>query len=241
MGARGPYRAGRATRAKIVEVAAQRFSTDGYHNTALADVARDVGVTTAGLLHHFPSKQHLLVAVAGHRLEASRHIWDGITDDSSAGEIVERMIDVTKHYLTEPELIELAVAVATEAADSSSLAHDVFAGRYATVVDTITGQFSRSAARGELFDGVDPAQLARTTVAISDGLQLQWTLADRGVDLLGLIATSLADLASATIRPEYIPPGLRAWSSAARGEELGAAAGATDPAPVLRDAAGGTD
>ncbi|MCV2395887.1 TetR/AcrR family transcriptional regulator [Actinotalea sp. M2MS4P-6] len=205
-GARGPYRVGRERRAAIIAAAADRFAVDGYHETSMNQLARELGITQGGLLHHFPSKQHLLLAVAEHRLDVSVAWWDDITPASTAGEIIDRMIKVTALFLTEPGLIELAVAVATEAADTASPAHEVLFSRYDAVLTNLTSRFAACAARGELRPGVDPESLARRCVAISDGLQLQWTLADRTIDLLGLVSAALRDVAVATIRPEFQPP-----------------------------------
>ena len=46
-----------------MESAFTAFGTIGYWNTTLAQIAQDCGVTRAGLLHHFPTKESLLEAV----------------------------------------------------------------------------------------------------------------------------------------------------------------------------------
>ena len=48
------------------------FATVGYHKGSLRDVADRVGMSQAGLLHHFPSKEHLLEAVLTWRDEDAR-------------------------------------------------------------------------------------------------------------------------------------------------------------------------
>ena len=49
-------------RRQIVESCAHLIATRGYSNTSLRDVAADVGISTGTLLHHFRSKEELLVA-----------------------------------------------------------------------------------------------------------------------------------------------------------------------------------
>lgn len=49
-------------RRQIVESCAHLIATRGYSNTSLRDVAAQVGISTGTLLHHFRSKEELLVA-----------------------------------------------------------------------------------------------------------------------------------------------------------------------------------
>ncbi|MDT5170838.1 MAG: hypothetical protein QOD02_4173, partial [Mycobacterium sp.] len=39
------------------------LARNGWRNTSLAQIAKEAGVTPAGLLHHFESKEQLLNAV----------------------------------------------------------------------------------------------------------------------------------------------------------------------------------
>lgn len=44
----------------IIDAAARRFETRGFHGTSLQDVADDIGITKAALYHYFSSKDELL-------------------------------------------------------------------------------------------------------------------------------------------------------------------------------------
>ncbi|MGO7984293.1 TetR/AcrR family transcriptional regulator, partial [Rhizobium johnstonii] len=52
-------------------IAKEKFAQTVYHRTSMAGIAQDVGLTAPGLMHHFPTKQHLLVAVADRRFDLS--------------------------------------------------------------------------------------------------------------------------------------------------------------------------
>ena len=56
-----------ATRDHALDVAARLFAATGFRGTSLADVAHAAGLSNAGLLHHFPSKEQLLVEVLRRR------------------------------------------------------------------------------------------------------------------------------------------------------------------------------
>ncbi|MFI0813583.1 TetR family transcriptional regulator [Streptomyces echinatus] len=54
---------GEARRAKILDAAANVFATKGFSQTSLQDIWERVGLTKAGLQHHFSTKQEIAVAV----------------------------------------------------------------------------------------------------------------------------------------------------------------------------------
>src|SRR5687768_3303093 len=60
---------GRATRDAIVDAALRAFAQRGYRGASIDSIAVEVGVSRQGVLHHFPSKVDLLVAVLEHRDE----------------------------------------------------------------------------------------------------------------------------------------------------------------------------
>src|SRR5512136_2057401 len=61
---------------QVVRAAIRFFGQDGYHGARLADIAKAAGVTEPGLLHHFPSKAHLLMEVLAERDRIDRERFD---------------------------------------------------------------------------------------------------------------------------------------------------------------------
>ena len=60
---RGPYAKSARQRERIIATALEYFGQQGYHGTSMREIARETGLSQAGLLHHFPSKADLLIAV----------------------------------------------------------------------------------------------------------------------------------------------------------------------------------
>ena len=54
---------GKRTRAAILATAAALFAENGYRGTPLATIAAAVDLTQQGVLHYFPSKEALLLAL----------------------------------------------------------------------------------------------------------------------------------------------------------------------------------
>lgn len=64
----------------ILEAATRLFVRQGFHATSMREVAAEVGLSVAGIYHHYPSKERILVALLdvtmaeiAWRLEAARH------------------------------------------------------------------------------------------------------------------------------------------------------------------------
>jgi len=180
----GSYAVGRERRALIIESAAQHFAGRGYYRTPMTEIAADVGLSDGGLLYHFPSKKHLLLAVAEYRFSTSAQWWGDLDPNADLHSVLVEMVRATERHLTEPGLIELFVMTSAEAADTSSPAHAVFAERYRLAIDGLSGIFDRCRQRGEFDPNVDCVSLARECIAVSDGLQLQWVLTDGAIDLV---------------------------------------------------------
>jgi AcrR family transcriptional regulator len=66
------------TRETIREVALELFSTRGFDQTSLREIAERVGLTKASLYYHYPSKQALLIAIVSPLVEG----WRSVTLDA---------------------------------------------------------------------------------------------------------------------------------------------------------------
>src|SRR5690625_2440207 len=58
---------GEDRRQRILAAAERLLAHNGWRTTTLAQIAREAGVSAAGLLHHFASKEQLLHAVLDAR------------------------------------------------------------------------------------------------------------------------------------------------------------------------------
>lgn len=68
-----------ASRAKILDVAQKLFARRGFEGVSIREIAQALGMTTASLYYHFPSKEEIFVAVHGRSLEAvQREVMDAI-------------------------------------------------------------------------------------------------------------------------------------------------------------------
>ncbi|MEV6302996.1 TetR/AcrR family transcriptional regulator [Actinoplanes sp. NPDC051861] len=197
---RGTYAVGRARREQILDVATAKFATQGYSRTSMARIARDVGLTGPGLTHHFPTKTHLLVAVAERRFDLINE-WAATTE----GDPLRQMVRMAHMFAAQPGLIELFVLVSAEAADPTSAAHSLYVDRYERVVAALVASFRHGVESGHLRADVDYEAVARECIAVADGLQLQWVITGGTIDLPALIRGHLERLAPAILTSGETP------------------------------------
>ncbi|ROQ39695.1 TetR family transcriptional regulator [Frondihabitans sp. PhB188] len=175
-GVRGPYAKSAARRTAILDAAREVFAAQGYRAGSVQDVADAAGVSQSAVLHHFPAKEDLLLAVLADR--------DARGDDIKAGlGLVDGARAQVAHNTGTPGIIELYTTLCAEATGQAHPAHDYFVERFRRTRELFAGQFRDLAERGLLRDGVDPELAGAGFVALWDGIQLQWTMDPRQVDV----------------------------------------------------------
>jgi AcrR family transcriptional regulator len=112
---RGPNAARRqATRLKILAAAVACLSEAGYAQTSTVRVAQMAGVARGSLLHQFPTRVDLILAVADHAARAQgEFIRKGLAKAPAGRERFIASVDVTWAAFQRPEsrgLLEILVA-----------------------------------------------------------------------------------------------------------------------------------
>lgn len=178
---RGAYAKSAATRTAILDAALEVFAQSGYRAGSLREVAERVGMSEAGLLHHFRSKSALLMAVLDHRDDLARRLVDFDVPDGV--EALRGLVTLARYNASIPGVVELYCTLSAEATSPTHPAHAYFVRRYEEVRASLTTSFERVAAVGRLTPGVDPGRAAVATIALMDGLQVQWLLDPTSTDM----------------------------------------------------------
>ena len=161
---------GEDRRQHILEMALRLMVTGGGRATTLSQVARAAGMSTAGLLHHFPSKEQLLHAVLDAR-DA-----DDAADSDFSGDLEAQLRSVQRRFRREPGLAGMFIVLMCENLAPDAPLHDRFIGRYRSGLRLIAGGIKRGQRSGRFRADVDPALKAREIVAILYGLEATWLL-----------------------------------------------------------------
>lgn len=189
MARRGSYAKGIAKREEILERALDVIATEGYSGASVKRIADAVGLSQAGLLHYFDSKEELFLEILRVRDQRDRAQFGPFTgtEEVNSADLREGFVRVTRHNTEVPGLVELFTRQAADAADPSHPAHRFFLERGAAFREAFVASAPRPAAP------LSAETFARIMQAVSDGLQLQWLL-DPSVDMPGIIDELFAAL-----------------------------------------------
>lgn len=181
---------GRATKDAILDAAVEAFAARGYRGASIDSIAAAVGVSRQGVLHHFPSKVKLLIAVLDRRDQ--QDMEHGAKVREEIGGSLLKTIRASQDYRAERRgLAQLYTILSAEAVDRDHPAHEYFVERYNTVRTIFTEMIATAQAEGRVSIAVPSEQLAAVLVAIMDGLQLQDQLDHDAVDVEQIFATLL--------------------------------------------------
>ena len=189
-------------RARILNEAVVLFGEHGYAGTSLADIANAADISKAGLLHHFSSKDELFCKVLERRdrEDALSILVDSPAVEGDAVEtpvdtvgnldtlevasvsdldgnpwvLLERYIELLERNVAHRDLTAIYTATAVSVLDAEHPAHQWMANHLNSAVERFESSFEAGKTAG-LVDPKMPSRLvARSLVALIDGLQLQW-------------------------------------------------------------------
>lgn len=194
---RGAYAKGVAKREEILEVALEVVAELGCRNASNREIARRAGLSQAGLMHYFGSREELYMAVLKARDERDvTAFWDPVRN-------FRGFLDVIEHNTKVPGLVQLYVEFSAEASIGKHPAHEFFLERYAWARELSVQSVLAAKESGEFGPNVDVDLVADIIIAAADGLQQQWLL-DRSIDMVarlqavwdGIAALSKLDAAT---------------------------------------------
>jgi AcrR family transcriptional regulator len=187
-------RRGVERRKAIVEAALELFAARGARGTSIADVADKVGITPPAVLHHFGTKDDLLLAVIEERdRRAESEFLDLLAEGGlSAIRGLSKVAEVNQH---ERRLVACYVVLEAENLQDDDVAHCYFLTRSRNMRRAITVALEQGQQSGEVRTDVDCAAKADEILAFMSGAAVQWSL-DPTISLVGLYGTYLDGLVS---------------------------------------------
>jgi AcrR family transcriptional regulator len=155
---------------RILDVAQRLLTRNGWRNTTLAQIAGEAGVTPAGLLHHFESKERLLHAVLDAR------DFDDDTHADRGGDLIGEIAQVADRFTRAPELIGTFTVLLAENILPDAPLHDRLLARHRAAIDIVADAIRRGQAAGRYRTDIDPAIKAVEILAFVHGMETIWLL-----------------------------------------------------------------
>jgi AcrR family transcriptional regulator len=181
-------------REQILDQAMRLIGERGYYGFGIKELAQRCGLGNAGLLHHFGSKERLLISLLEDRdrkdLAAATSFlgWSRSTAGApiSLPQFRAVLRDTVQRNTRNPELIRLYAVLQAEALNHEHPAHDYFLKREVALLDAFISALSAHVA--------EPRSVARQLHAQWQGLEQQWLRADQGFDIVGEWERAVAKL-----------------------------------------------
>jgi AcrR family transcriptional regulator len=155
---------------RILEAAERLVTRHGWRNTSLAQIAKAAGVSAAGLLHHFESKEQLLNAVLDAR-DA-----DDDTHADRTGDLVTEICRVAERFDRQPELVGTFTVLLIENTAPDAPLHDRLLARQREAMDIVAGLIEHGQREGRYRTDFDPAIKAVEILAFVNGMETAWLL-----------------------------------------------------------------
>jgi AcrR family transcriptional regulator len=178
-------------RARILDAAALVFAARGFRGATVETIATDAGLTRAGLLHHFPSKQHLFLAVLQQHEELEVQL---VQAQAAEVPLREALVALCAMNAQRPSKVQLFSTLAAESVDRDHPGHDWFRRRYRELRRITADLVQGDQLAGRISRRLDADVLATHILAAFDGLQIQWLHEDQGFDLPRAFAEMLDQL-----------------------------------------------
>ena len=185
---RGSYAKGVAKREEILRRALEVIAREGTRGASVKVIADAVGLTQAGLLHYFGSKEELFTAILRARDHLDLETFGAPQDGDRPGALRDGYLRVIRHNAEVPGLVELFARMNVDAADPDHPGHEFFRARGTELRAAFVAELTAMQRAGELTDRIDAATLARILQAVADGLQVQWMI-DPDLDMAEVIAS----------------------------------------------------
>lgn len=169
------------------------FARDGYSNASIAEVANHVGLTLPGLLHHFPSKTDMLLAVLEVRDQRSPRLAEYPESFSLEmavegpplpwPQLLEQLRLINRANADIPGVIKAFSLLNAESLSEDHPAQDWFHRRSGQMLQLISRSLRHGQGSGTISSAIDADQIAAEIVAMMDGLQLLWLRRPTEIDL----------------------------------------------------------
>ena len=189
-----------ARRREILDAAVEIFGSKGYANGTLVDIADQVGMTHAGILHHFGSKDQLLLEVLRYRDETDvadleeQHIPDGMP-------LFRHLVRTAILNSQRAGIVQTFVVLSAESVTDDHPARAFFEARYRQLRGEIAHAFQVVCEERGVRAPATIADASASILALMDGLQVQWLLEPKSVDLAGATEFGIEAIVSSVLDP----------------------------------------
>jgi TetR/AcrR family transcriptional regulator len=156
------------TRDRVLQVAQALFAEHGYRGTSLRDIAKRIGIKAPSLLHHFPSKQQLYLAVLDRMFQSLEDAANAIAwgRESRQDRMRQAVGDAIDFIASHSDFMRI---MWKEMADESGIGRQVLKRRLPPLTSTAVNFIFRGQREGEFRTEIDPLHFMWSLNSITIG------------------------------------------------------------------------
>ena len=187
-------------RREILDASVDIFGAKGYAGGTLQEIADQVGMTHAGILHHFGSKDQLLLEVLLHRDETDvahlegQHIPDGLP-------LFRHLVKTAFLNAQRAGIVQAYAVLSAESVTDDHPGRDFFQNRYRNLRLEVAHAFRVVCQERGVANEAHIADASTAILAVMDGLQVQWLLDPTAVDLGRASEFAIEAIVASVLRP----------------------------------------
>lgn len=186
---------GMIRREAILAAAMQHFAKDGYQNASFAAIAAEVGLSLPGLLHYFPTKVDLLLAILEKRdIESASAVGEEYADWRK---VLLGLVEIARANQKIPSVVQVFAVLNAESLTTDHPASAWFAARVSHLQKNLVSSFQKGMAAGELRQDIDPHSIAAELISMMDGLQMLWLRSPDEFDMVTVFSAYVGRLIEA--------------------------------------------
>ena len=158
-------------REAITSAAAVLFAKQGFTETSTADIAKAAGISTGSLFYYYPDKAAIFRGIFEQDIPESTQLFEAHAQSDDPAQSILEVVATLANPARDEVAPGLLVELLRRAGNDPQLMEIVVANE-AIVQDGLESLIRRAAAKGDLDEGLDPAEAAAWIRKIIDAVYL---------------------------------------------------------------------
>lgn len=158
-------------REAITSAAAVLFAKQGFAETSTADIAKAAGISTGSLFYYYPDKAAIFRGIFEQDIPESTQLFEAHSQSDDPAQSILEVVATLANPARDEVAPGLLVELLRRAGNDPQLMEIVVANE-AIVQDGLESLIRRAAAKGDLDEGLDPAEAAAWIRKIIDAVYL---------------------------------------------------------------------
>jgi AcrR family transcriptional regulator len=165
---------------QIILAAWECFARNGYHQTKMADIAREAGISAGAIYRYFPSKEAVLKAISERSMERDLHLVERARASESEPIAALELLSLAMRSIFQDPGFETLARVQVELRPEFLRNEDLklsMRKNLRVMLAASSGLIAEAKQKGQIKPNVDPESLAMLAMCFHEGLR-QYRLVD---------------------------------------------------------------